>query len=41
MCSKNADNFDNAQINDLSYLTKYCLENNLKPQNGTHRNFTT
>ena len=31
----NADNFNNTQINDLSYLKKYCLENNLKTQNGT------
>ena len=33
--AENADNFDNTQINDLSYLMKYCLENNLKTQNGT------
>ena len=33
--AENADNFDNTQINDLSYLKKYCLENNLKTQNGT------
>lgn len=33
--AENADNFDNAQINDLSYLKKYCLENNLNTQNGT------
>jgi lysyl-tRNA synthetase class 2 len=33
--AENADNFDNTQINDLSYLKKYCLENNLKTLNGT------
>ncbi|GIR56496.1 MAG: hypothetical protein CM15mP63_5010 [Gammaproteobacteria bacterium] len=33
--AENADNFDNTQINDLSYLKKYCLENNLNTQNGT------
>ena len=33
--AENADNFDNAQINALSYLKKYCLENNLNTQNGT------
>lgn len=33
--AENADNFDNTQINDLSYLMKYCLENNLKTQNET------
>ena len=33
--AENADNFDNTQINDLSYLNKYCLENNLNTQNGT------